>query len=184
MKPSLETNGFTLSANDYADFAVFAWTQSRFHRGRYLATRLFMFSAGPVAIALDLATGVHPNLYADAGGIPGLVTLAIISGGVIGGLAWIVQPAIIRRSARRRFQDGSFAAYMKPQTVALSANGLHVKGGTGDSTISWAAVSEIASASDAIYFVISSMQAIIVPHRAFSDAQAQQNFVTTALSLR
>jgi hypothetical protein len=184
VKPSLETNGFTLSANDYADFAVFAWTQSRFHRGRYLATRLFMFSAGPVAIALDLATGVHPNLYADAGGIPGLVTLAIISGGVIGGLAWIVQPAIIRRSARRRFQDGSFAAYMKPQTVALSANGLHVKGGTGDSTISWAAVSEIASASDAIYFFISSMQAIIVPHRAFSDAQAQQNFVTTALSLR
>jgi hypothetical protein len=181
---SPKTQEFALSASDYAEFALFTWTRSRFHRRRFLATRLFMFSAGPVAVALDLATGFHPSLYADAGGVPGLIALAIISGGLIGGLAWSVQPALIRWSARRRFHDGSFAGYMKPQTVALSETGLHVQGGTGDSLITWDAVSEVASAGHAIYFFVSSMQAIIVPRRAFTDDRAEQNFVETALSFR
>jgi hypothetical protein len=180
----LETNEFALSASDYGEFAVFAWTRSRFHRRGYLTTRLFMFSAGPVAVAADLAIGFHPNLYADAGGIPGLIGLAIISGGLIGGLAWLIQPAIMRWSARRRFHDGSFAAYTKPQTVALSEAGLHVQGGAGDSLITWDAVSEIASAAHAVYFFISSMQAVIIPHRAFADHRAEQNFLAAALSLR
>ena len=183
MKPYVETNEFLLTPDDYADFAVFTWTRSRFHRRRYLVTRLFMFSAGPVAVALDLAIGFHPNLYAEAGGVSGLIGVAILSGVLIGGLAWLVQPAILRRSARRRFGDGSFAAYMKPQIIAVAESGLHVHGGAGDSTIAWDAVLEIVSLPNAVYVFLSSTQAIIVPRRAFADDLAQRSFVAT-LSFR
>jgi hypothetical protein len=173
---------FELGIKDYAEYSVFVETRSRFREG---ARRwLILFSIGPAAVAIDLAFGVHPRLYEDAGGIVGLITLAVVIGGALVALSWLTRPAITRRTARRRFRDGTFDAYKKPQMVEISPQGVRFAGAAGESLTPWPSVVDIAAEGDVIYFFVTSLTAYIVPRRAFSNADDFDQFLRTARQYR
>jgi hypothetical protein len=85
---------FALDADDYVAFAMFAETRSRFRRR--VGRQTVLFAIGPLAVALDLAIGVHPDLHQEAGGVPGLTLLALVIGGSLVALAWPTDPLRIR----------------------------------------------------------------------------------------
>jgi YcxB-like protein len=177
----LATYEFALDADDYVAFAMFAATRSRFRRrvGRLMA----LFAIGPLAVALDLALGIHPDLYEEAGGIPGLIVLALAIGGFLIAFGWLTDPVRIRFEARRRFRDGSFAAFTKPQMIEISAEGMRFSGGASQGLTPWSAVVAIEEGTKAAYFFVNSLSAHIVPRRAFADVASFKHFLAHARAL-
>jgi YcxB-like protein len=173
---------FALGVEDYAEFAVYGATHSRFRQRT--ARWLVLFSVGPVAVTVDLALGIHSRLYEDAGGIPGLIALSLFIGGALVALSWLTLPVTTRLAARRRFRDGTFDAYTKPQTVEISAEGIRSTGGAGDSLTPWTSIVDIAAGRNTIYFYVTSLSAFIVPRRAFADEDAYGEFLRFSREFR
>jgi YcxB-like protein len=182
MRSKLTTLEFNLSIDDYAEFSVYYTLHSRF--GRKLGGWLLVSSIGPVAVLLSLALGIYPHLYEQAGGVLGLIFLAIVLSGMAVTLSWITRPFLTRFIARRRFRDGTFDAYAKPQTVEICAAGVKFSGSAGESLIPWPSIVEIGTTRQAIYFFVNSLNAYIVPRRAFSNEANYDEFVRCALGFR
>jgi hypothetical protein len=180
--PDLRTVEFALDVKDYAEYSVFVETRSRF-RVRAVR-RLVLFSVGPAAVAIDLAFGIHPKLYQQAGGMVGLIVVALFIGGALVLLSWLTRPTMTRFAARRRFRDGTFGAYTKPQKVEISAEGIRFTGAAGESLTPWSAVVDIAAEPNAIYFLVTSLSAYIVPRRAFSTVADFNGFLRSARQYR
>lgn len=179
--PPLHTREFALGVDDYVAFAGFAATRSRFRRraGR----RIALFAAGPLAVGLDLAVGFHPGLYDAAGGLPGLVALALAIGALLVALAALTDPLMIRLAARRRFRDGTFAAFTRPQTIDISTAGVRVAGGASEGLTPWTSIVDVAAGPDTVYLFVNSLSAYIVPRRAFADAAGFDTFLARAREL-
>ena len=181
MADPLATREFALGIDDYAAFALFAATRSRFRRRA--ARRIALFAVGPLAVALDLVSGFHPDLYHEAGGISGLVALALAIGVFLVALSWVTDPVVIRVAARRRFRDGSFEAFIKPQVIEISAAGMRFTGGASEGLTPWSTIVAIEESARAAYFFVNSLSAHIVPGRAFADSASFDRFVARSHEL-
>ena len=175
MADPLATCEFALGIDDYVAFALFAATRSRFRRRA--ARRIALFAIGPLAVTLDLVGGLHPGLYREAGGILGLVALALAIGVFLVALSWVIDPLVIRVAAGRRFRDGSFGAFIKPQVIEISAAGMRFTGGASEGLTPWSTIVAIEEGAQAAYFFVNSLSAHIVPRRAFADSASFDRFV-------
>jgi hypothetical protein len=119
----------------------------------------------------------------DAGGVTGLFMLAMCIGALLVALSVFTDPVMLRLAARRRFRDGSFAAFTMPQTIEISTAGVRVAGGAGEGLTPWSSIVALASSEDAAYVFLNSLSAYIVPRRAFADATAFDAFLSRAREL-
>jgi hypothetical protein len=177
----LRTGEFALTVTDYVSFTLFTANRSQFRRrtGRWLA----LFAVGPLAVAIDLAIGIHPELYLDAGGVTGLVILALCIGALLVALSVFTDPIMLRLAARRRFRDGSFAAFIMPQTIDISTAGVRFAGLAGEGLTPWSSIVAVASNEGAVYLFLNSLSAYIVKRRAFADSTAFDGFLSRAREL-
>jgi YcxB-like protein len=173
---------FALSTNDYVELSVYHAMHPRF--GRKIGGWLLISSIGPVAVVLCLTFGIYPHLYGDAGGVPGLILLAIVLSGISVTLSRLTRPFLTRLIARRRFRGGTFEADGKPQTVEISAAGVRFSGSAGESLTPWPSIVEIGVTRQAVYFFVNSLNAYIVPLHAFADAASYDGFARQAVEFQ
>jgi hypothetical protein len=164
-----------LSEDDYAHYAVHMATRSRFARRRYLASRVAMFTAGPVAVA---ALCVAPAAVRDAiaPGLPvgmvGRIVLGIVLGVISGAMGLWWRPRSIARHARRVFRTNASAAWAEPGTLRISPEGLSWRTRRATSDLSWSAVIAMECDANAIYLMQSSENAFVIPRRVFASEAA------------
>ncbi len=96
----------------------------------------------------------------------------------------MTHPAMTRLAARRRFRDGTFDAYTRPQTVEVSADGVRFTGAAGESLTPWSSIVDIAVDRNTIYFFVTSLTAYIVPRSAFASADEFDEFLRNARELQ
>lgn len=112
---------------------------------------------------LDLLAGERQREMSVA-----FVTL-IASSLVIFGFLALIGRGFIRPTLKRRLRDGTFKSFFTKTKVEISPAGINAKSDMTETTMKWLAVIDIAANPDAIYIYLNSIQALVIPRRAFAD---------------
>jgi YcxB-like protein len=164
---------FAVTEQDYISFCRFHATQSRFCRRCVLWRRLCFFLLPPLAGIIIVGLDRRSGLF----GAPSFIVAMVILGAVMAGIDPTITRAIVGWRMRRRLRDGTFASWLQPTRIELSPDGLTWSSSSGNSLTRWSTFVDIATDGSAAYAYINSMQAYIIPRRAFADAASFERFV-------
>lgn len=170
---------FTMTENDYVAFCRYHATQSRSGKRTVWRGRIIL---GLAAIAVATFAGMDPQLPPGWHGLPMLpitLVIALIPAALIGfGYPFLLR-SCVGWNTRRRLRDATFHSVLQRQRLELSAEGLKWSGAAGESTTRWSAFSDVVEDAQAAYAYMTSVQAYIIPRRAFADGAAFERFVAT-----
>jgi hypothetical protein len=102
---------------------------------------------------------------------------------VIGMIALITSPPMIRRRARKQYAGIYQHRLPRQQTVVLSNEGLFVRTTDSESCYFWRGIERIEATATHTFFYLLTIQAIIVPARAFRSETQFRAFVDHARAL-
>jgi hypothetical protein len=143
-------------------------------RVRWLLTVLLLILAAVAARAG--VTAIGENLPAAAVFFLILAVIAafasLFSGNVL--------RALTRRSVRNFLREGSNRAILGTRRLQISTVGLSKSSELIETKAKWAAVEKIDTTREYAYFYIASIEAYVVPRRAFNDDLQFQAFVELA----
>jgi hypothetical protein len=90
---------------------------------------------------------------------------------VVAAAAMLGMPYWSQLALRRHMLDPK-GAFLSPQTVELSASGLHINSATGNTTTPWAGFLALDEDDTNYYLFVDAMQAFVLPRTAISDVLA------------
>jgi len=163
-----------LSADDYARYmAIFQKRQSSTANSAIFTGALLI--AIPVAFAARSVAALETadHIAIDIAGFSGL--FGCLTGFLTLGLAlWI-----IRRRAIGAIPSSIPNAYEK-KTVTLDERALTIAGNLSQASWSWPAISSVTAQQGLVLFWIGSLNAMIIPDRAFPNADARAEAIAFA----
>lgn len=120
-----------------------------------------------------------PFIFSNMIGVPLLLPLIVY--GVIF-IVWILYyPKYFTATTKKRIlkmiDEGSNDNLFGPRTMTLSESGVEEVSDHGESRSSWRSIEKIDETADHIYIYISSINAYLVPIRAFEDKSQKDTFV-------
>jgi hypothetical protein len=149
--------------DDYIEFSVFAVRRLR-KRGRSGFLRNFALCAiiGLLLVAIYNLAGQPPTLARILDLWPAVIAIGCVL--LLFGSSWLT-----RRSARRRYRDGSFAQLFLAKRFEASSDGFRWSDELTEWSARWAAVYEIGVAGEGIFLFSNSISACVVPRHAFAS---------------
>lgn len=120
-----------------------------------------------------------PFIYSNVSGVPLLLPI-IIYGAVF--IIWILfYPRYFTASMKKRIlkmiDEGGNASLFGPRSFTLSETGVEEVSDQGESRSSWRSIEKIDETVDHIYVYISSINAYLIPTRAFQDITQKNMFL-------
>ena len=150
-----------------SDLVAFSEEQKRFIPDS--ASRIYYFGISP---ALFVALAVVTQSLA----IAAVFAVLYLSSG------WLARHWIERRYRSAAFSDDSLSIQLLPRRVALSDEGVTFSSDAGVLLYRWRFIREVVRGSRYIYFVLTPLERMHIPLRAFRDDEHVQQFVSTAQS--
>ncbi|HUY88188.1 MAG TPA: YcxB family protein [Pirellulales bacterium] len=161
---------YELDVEDLVELALHNQKRSRALRRQFVLARVILAVMGVGLLSLPLAGGFDPTVA--------LVAFAAIA------VLLLFLPQISRRRNRRIlrkvFLEGSNRVLLGPRRLRLTPQAFVFSAELFDSAIKWPAVESIEADAEYAYFYIASIQANIVPRRAFNDDLQFAAFVELA----
>jgi hypothetical protein len=122
---------------------------------------------------------VVPFIFSNMTGVPVLLPL-IVYGGIF--IAWILYypryfVATTKKRILKMIDEGGNDSLFGPRTMILSESGVEEISDMGESRSSWRSVEKIDETAEHIYIYISSVNAYLVPVRAFADRTQKEVFL-------
>jgi hypothetical protein len=152
---------YTLTAEDYVRFSIYTWAHSPYFRQRRWSSRL-----GLASCVLIVGTLVNPKLWLNFASALPILLLSLV-------MAMLAVPLgcwSLRRSILRRVRDGTLRNILGPTRALIDSAGLQFSNAAGQSPITpWQAVVDVVNDLHAAYVYVTSIQAFILPCRAFPD---------------
>jgi hypothetical protein len=90
---------------------------------------------------------------------------------------FINQKKIIQNNCKALVKSGAAATLIGPQEFSLTPQGIKHKSNFFDGTYSWSGIKEIIETEEHIAFHFSTMQAFLIPKRAFASSEQKQIFL-------
>jgi hypothetical protein len=120
-----------------------------------------------------------PFIFSNMSGVPLLLPL-IVYGAIF--IAWIVYyPRYFKATTKKRIlrmiDEGSNDNLFGPRSMILSESGVEEISDHGESRSSWRSIEKIDETVDYIYIYISSINAYLVPIRAFEGRTQKDEFL-------
>jgi len=158
---------------DLIEFNLFHMRNSPSLRRQALVTQL---GAMLLAAIISLAMGYLLGLDKKAGtGFLYILTL------VLSIVAFFIVPYLNRSEVingiRKATKEGDNKAILGHQTISLTPDNIFVKSPVGESKYTWASIDKIAQNDQFIFVYISSINAIVIPRKAFSTNSSLQEFM-------
>ena len=150
-----------------SDLVAFSEEQRRFIPD--FPSRLYYFGVLP---ALFVALAVVTQSLAVAAAF----AILYLSSG------WLVRHWIERRYRCAAFSDDSVSIQTLPRRVTLSDDGVTFSSDAGVLLYRWRFIREVVRGSRYVYFVLTPLERMHIPIRAFRDVEHIQQFVSTAQS--
>jgi hypothetical protein len=93
---------------------------------------------------------------------------------------WLVQRWVSRRYQRAVFSDDNLSIQTLPHRVALSADGVTFSCDAGIWVYRWPFIRQVVRGSRYVCFVLTPLDRMHIPLRAFQDDKHVQQFISTA----
>ena len=164
---------FERTIEDIIEFNLFHMKNSPSIRRQALITQV---AAAALAVMVSLSTGYLLGIDKKAGtGFLYVLTL------VLSIAAFFVVPFLSRAEVingfRKATKEGDNKAILGNQTISLTPDNIFVKTPAGESKYTWAVIDKIVQNDKYIFLYISSINAIVIPRKAFSTDSSLQEFV-------
>lgn len=122
---------------------------------------------------------VIPYFFSRISGTPMLLSY-IVYGAVF--LAWILYypkyfMAVTKRRTLKMIDEGDNSSIYGMQSITLTDKGIEQESNTGESRTAWHAIERIDETREYIYIYIGTMNAYLVPNRAFDDDAQRAEFL-------
>ena len=158
---------------DIIEFNLFHMKNSPSLRRQALVTQV---AAALLAVIVSLSMGYLLGLDKKAGtGFLYILTL------VLSIASFFIVPYLSRAEVingfRKATKEGDNKAILGYQTMSLTPDNIFVKTQIGESKYTWASIDKIAQNDQFIFVYISSINAIVIPRKAFSTDSSLQEFV-------
>lgn len=158
---------YTVTPEDYLQFNLYQYDHNKALQALVRALRL-------IAPGILVLLGV---LF--SGGDLGLLFFVMLGLAVL----WILLlPWQVRRSLRRglarQIRAGHYTDFVGAYTLELLANGIRETAPKGTYEHAWAAIQKVCEDKAHTYLYLGEESAIIVPHAAFADSAARDEFLS------
>ena len=158
---------------DIIEFNLFHMSNSPSIRGQTLISQiivLLLIFIGSLAIAPFFHPETRVLSYFD------YIVAFVVS--IVG---FFVVPhfnrAEVRRAYRKASREGDNKAILGLQTISLTPENVFIKTQGGESKYNWSSVDKVTQNDKYIFLYISSINAIVIPIKAFSDGKSLQEFL-------
>ena len=85
--------------------------------------------------------------------------------------------ARLKQNTRKMLAEGDNRAVLGPQSLTASPEGLLLESRAGESKFRWSSIVKIAQNDDYIFLYIGAANALVIPKKAFSPPEIQQEFL-------
>lgn len=122
---------------------------------------------------------IIPYFYSRIVGTPMLLSY-IVYGAIF--LAWILYypkyfMSITKKRTIKMIDEGDNSSIYGMQRITLTDAGIEQESNTGESRTSWSGIERIDETKEYIYIYIGTMNAYLVPNRAFEDDKQREEFL-------
>ena len=160
---------YEITEQDYIDLNVHHFENSRTMRRAHNKAR---FSAPVLFLSL-------PFVLKDVTSIPFWYWMSLFG---ITAVLWLIfytnwTKKYYIRQTKRMLLEGNNSSFLGSKTLTLTENGIVTKGEGDETTTSYSSISQISEGRSAIYLYNSAISAIMVPYRAFSSKEQQEEFL-------